>query len=78
VVVNQMPTHPGREFYTVQHIGVAYCAYRVAAEDALPAALAPLGYELVDRWEDPSRRTAVPYHDAASPIAYSGYYLRRR
>lgn len=77
VVVNQTPTHPGREFFTVQHIGVAYCPYRVAAEDAIPAGLAPLGYTLVDQWNDPSRRTAVPYETGASEIAYTGYYLRR-
>ena len=37
-----------------------------------------MGYELVDRWDDPSRHTAVPYEEAGAPIAYTGYYLRRR
>ena len=77
VVVNQLPVHPGRGFVTLQNIGVAFCPYRVAAADALPAALAGLGYELVDRWEDPSRRTAVPYHAETTPIEYTGYYFRR-
>jgi putative methyltransferase (TIGR04325 family) len=77
LVVNQMPTHPSRGFVTLQNIGVAICPYRIAAVDALPAALRPLGYELVDQWDDPSRRTAVPYESDAGPIAYTGYYFRR-
>lgn len=78
VIVNQTPTHTGREFFTLQNIGVAICPYRIARVEAIPESLGALGYELVDQWEDPSRRTAVPYHPALSPIAYSGYYLRRR
>lgn len=78
IIVNQTPTHPKREFYTLQNIGVAYCPYRIAAHDALPDALAPLGYDLVDSWEDPMRRTVVPYHPESGPIAYSGYYFRLR
>ncbi|GJG89226.1 hypothetical protein tb265_44070 [Gemmatimonadetes bacterium T265] len=78
VIINQMPTHPGREFVTLQNIGVAFCPYRVGRADAVPEALGRLGYELVDAWEDPSRRTGVPYRPDASPVAYSGYYLRLR
>lgn len=76
LVVNQMPTHPERTFVTLQHIGTSVCPYRIAARDALPAALGALGYALVDRWEDPSRRTAVPHEPAGAPIAYTGYYFR--
>jgi putative methyltransferase (TIGR04325 family) len=78
VVVNQMPTHPTRTFVTLQNIGVGLCPYRVSAIDALPDALAPLGYALVDRWNDPARTTAVPYHPETVPIEYTGYYFRRR
>jgi putative methyltransferase (TIGR04325 family) len=78
LVINQTPTHAEREFYTLQNIGVAICAYRIAARGGLSAALARLGYETVDYWEDPTRHTPVPYHPEASPVAYSGYYLRRR
>lgn len=77
IVVNQTPTHPEREFVTLQNIGVAFCPYRVTAVDGLAERLAPLGYTLVDRWEDPARRTAVPYHAEAGPVAYTGYYFRR-
>ncbi len=77
VLINQTPTHAGGGFVTLQNIGVAFCAYRVAAAGALPDALGRLGYALVDQWEDPVRRTALPYHPDVGPIAYSGYYLRR-
>ncbi len=78
VIINQMPTHATREFVTLQNIGVAFCPYRVARAGAVPEALGRLGYELVDRWDDPSRRVALPYHPEASPVSYSGFYLRRR
>jgi putative methyltransferase (TIGR04325 family) len=76
VLVNQMPTHPDRTFVTLQNIGVAICPYRISAYDALPTALARLGYRLVDTWEDPSRRTSVPHEPNGGPISYTGYYLR--
>lgn len=78
LLVNQTPTTTGAEFWTVQHIGVAYCPYRIANRDALPTALAARGYELVDRWHDPSRTFRLPYEPAVGPIEYTGYYLRRR
>lgn len=78
VVVNQMPTHPGREIVTLQNIGVAICPYRLAARGALPAALDALGYELVDTWEDPTRRTALPYISAPESVLYEGYYFKLR
>lgn len=77
VVVNQMPTHATREFVTLQNIGVSFCPYRVAQIDDLPRRLAPLGYRLVDRWTDPSRRTAVPYEPDAGSVEYTGYCFRR-
>ena len=73
-----MPTHAGRELVTLQNIGVACCAYRIAARDALPAALDQLGYDLVDTWEDATRRTAVPYETQPGSIAYTGHYFRLR
>lgn len=78
ILINQMPTHATRAFVTLQNIGVAFCPYRVARVDAVPEALGRLGYDLVDRWDDPSRRVALPYHPEASPVAYTGFYLRLR
>lgn len=38
--------------------------------------MADLGYELVDAWEDPVRRTEIPYVTEPLAIPYSGFYFR--
>ena len=76
IVVNETPTHAVRDIITLQNIGVAICPYRIAQRDAIPRAITALGYTLVDRWEDPARRTDIPFVTAPSSIAYSGYYFR--
>lgn len=77
VLVNKTPTHATRSFVTLQNIGVTYCPYRIAARDELPAALAPLGYRLVDTWENADLRCEVPFEHDAGPVTYVGYALTR-
>ena len=77
VLVNMLPTCERGEFWTVQNIGVSFCAYRVARTGALVEQVAPLGYDLVDQWEEPSRTFRLPMYEQDGPIVYRGYYLRR-
>lgn len=77
VLVNKTPTHPSREFVTVQHIGVACCPYRIARADSLAEQLAPLGYRLVDDWVNADLSCSIPFQSNASPITYRGWYFRR-
>ncbi len=77
LLINETPTHASREIITLQNIGVAICPYRIARHGALVASITSLGYELVDSWEDPVRRTQIPYVTGPQEIAYSGFYFRR-
>lgn len=78
VVINETPTHEAREIITLQNIGVSICPYRIAQHESIPSAMAALGYDLVDSWEDPVRRTEIPFVTDERQIAYSGFYFRRR
>lgn len=78
VLVNKTPTHPTREFVTVQHIGFACCPYRIHARQTLPDTLAPLGYELRDVWENTDMRVNLPFERDVSPITHTGYLFRLR
>ncbi len=76
VLINETPTHASREIITLQNIGVAICPYRIARHGALVASITSLGYELVDSWEDPVRRTQIPYVTSHQEITYAGFYFR--
>jgi putative methyltransferase (TIGR04325 family) len=73
VVINKLPTHPTRDFVTVQHIGVGYCPYRITAQEAIPSQLTALGYRLRDTWTNPDLTCIVPFEENAGPITYRGY-----
>ena len=77
ILVNKLATHPRREFVTLQNIGITYCPYRISARDGFPETLAPLGYRLVDTWENPDLVCRVPFHADAGPISYVGYLFER-
>jgi putative methyltransferase (TIGR04325 family) len=78
VLINETPTHADREIITLQNIGVSICPYRIAKHGSILSSMAALGYELVDSWEDPVRRTGIPYVTEPNEIAYSGFYFRSR
>jgi putative methyltransferase (TIGR04325 family) len=78
VLINETPTHPEQQFITLQNIGVSICAYRIAHHGSIVGPMIELGYDLVDSWEDPVRRTGIPYVTGPHDIAYSGFYFRRR
>ncbi len=78
VLINETPTHDQREIITLQNIGVAICPYRIARFGDVVASMEAIGYELLDSWEDPTRRTQIAYVTGANEIAYSGFCFRRR
>lgn len=77
LLLNSVPIHMRRSFFTVQNIGVACCPYRVTAEREFLGGLAALGYELIDRWENPQRSCTVPFHPELSLDRYFGFAFRR-
>ncbi len=76
VLINETPTHAEREIITLQNIGVSICPYRITRHGSIPMSMADLGYDLVDSWEDPVRRTEIPFVTGEKEIAYSGFYFR--
>jgi putative methyltransferase (TIGR04325 family) len=77
LLLNSVPIHMRRSFFTVQNIGVACCPYRVTAEREFLGGLAALGYELMDRWENPQRSCMVPFHPDLSLDRYFGFAFRK-
>jgi putative methyltransferase (TIGR04325 family) len=77
LLVNLMPLHETLGYYTVQGLGTAFCPYRIAAAGEFLASFEPLGYRLVDTWENPDKRCHIPFHPSHSLDRYHGFHFRR-
>jgi len=81
VIVNLTPLHlldnGGRDYFTLQSIGTAFCPYRIAAYGQFLAGYTRLGYQIVDRWQNPDKRCRIALEPAHSVDGYHGFYLRR-
>ena len=76
LLVNLTPMHAQSGFFTLQHIGVAICPYRISGLRDFLAEIAALGYVLEDHWHDPERRVNVPFHPACEVDRYHGFCFR--
>lgn len=76
VLVNLLPLHPERSYWTVQSIGTAFCPYRVQRDREFFDGLATLGYQLEDRWENLEKRCWVAFDPAHSLDRYHGAAFR--
>jgi putative methyltransferase (TIGR04325 family) len=77
VLLNQTPMHPGKGYFTLQHIGIAICPYRVMAAPGFLADMQALGYRVVEHWEAYERHIRVPFEPQCSIDCYRGFYFRR-
>lgn len=77
VLVNLTPMHPSRTYFTLQHIGIAICPYRVSAVPEFTAAMQALGYVVVDAWASRERNVRVPFRPECDIDSYHGFYFRR-
>lgn len=77
MIINRLPLHPTRSFFTLQSIGTAYCPYRVLSEKAFVDEVAALGYSLVDRWRVPDLACEIPFEPEHSFAGYQGFYVHR-
>ncbi len=77
LIVNRIPIHPSKSFFTLQSIGTAYCPYRVQSEQDFLGEVTALGYELVDRWPVPDLACVIPFEPAFSFSGYQGFYFKR-
>jgi putative methyltransferase (TIGR04325 family) len=78
VIVNGLPLHATRSFFTLQSIGTSFCPYRIQAEPEFLASLERVGYSVEDRWENPEKSCEIPFHPEESLDRYHGFLLRRR
>ncbi|MDQ3287456.1 MAG: methyltransferase, TIGR04325 family [Pseudomonadota bacterium] len=77
VLVNLLPMHPTRGYFTLQNMGFAICPYRVMAAQDFIDAMAELGYSVIDRWDILDRNIHVPFEPQCTIGRYTGMYLRR-
>ncbi len=77
LLVNLTPMHPSLSFFTLQHIGIAVCPYRVTAVPKFLFDIRALGYRLNVRWDHPERSVRVPFHPDYSIDRYHGFHFFR-
>lgn len=77
VLINRVPMHPIRSYFTLQNMGFAICPYRVSALPDFIAAMETLGYSLIDHWKLRERELHVPFEPSCSIDSYHGLYFRR-
>jgi putative methyltransferase (TIGR04325 family) len=76
VLINLLPLHPTETYYTVQNIGVAFCAYRIESLPQFIAAMRAAGYHLHDRWENLEKRCEIPFSAPGYSLdRYYGFYF---
>lgn len=76
VLVNLVPMHPTRSYFTLQNIGKAVLPYRVMAVPEFIAAMEALGYVKQDEWHSAERHLRVPFEPAYDVEDYSGFHFR--
>lgn len=77
MIVNAVPLHRERTFYTINAIGTAFCPYRVQSEPSFLSEAAQLGYRLRDRWVDTAKQVALPFSPGHDVPHYSGFCFDR-
>jgi putative methyltransferase (TIGR04325 family) len=75
IIVNLLPVHDEEEFYTLQNIGFSFCPYHIFKKEEFVNSVKNLGYEIVDKWENPEKKCKIPFHEQHSLEHYSGFYF---
>lgn len=78
VLVNLLPLHPERAYWTLQSIGTAYCPYRIQRTADFFGAIEALGYERLETWENLDKSCWVAYDPEHSLDRYHGAAFRLR
>ena len=73
IIVNITPIHSTREFFTVNSIGTAFCAYRVQTQSSLVRQLMSLGYTMKDNWINRGKEMRLPLDPDLSLDHYRGF-----
>lgn len=78
VLVNLVPMHPSRGYFTLQNIGRAVLPYRVSAIPEFVSAMEAQGYEKLDQWHSEERFLRIPFEPGCHIDGYEGFAFRRR
>lgn len=78
VLINLVPMHPERSYFTIQNFGIVASPYRVESAPAFVQAMETLGYELVDRWETLERHLRIPFRPDCDIDRYYGFCFRHK
>ena len=73
LLLNLLPLHPDKSFYTLQSIGISYCPYRVMQFGEFVKGLTQLGYVQRDAWENPDKRCIIQFEPEYSIDRYYGF-----
>ncbi len=77
LLLNMLPIHPTQQYYTLQNIVTAYCAYRIDSRERFVNALAELGYALRDEWQNAEKSCHIAYEPAHSLDHYKGFLFEQ-
>jgi putative methyltransferase (TIGR04325 family) len=78
LVLNLLPLHPTKSFYTLQSIGLAYCPYKLVQFGEFVKGLTQLGYVQRDAWENPDKRCTIAFDPEHSIDRYYGFVFQAK
>ncbi|TXH46296.1 MAG: methyltransferase, TIGR04325 family [Burkholderiaceae bacterium] len=73
IVVNTTAIHPTRDFFTLNSIGTAFCAYRVQSRDRFVDSVLAQGYTLRDEWRNIGKQLRLPFSPGHGLEDYKGF-----
>ena len=78
VLLNKVPLHRERSYWTLQNFGNAVSPYRIYKEDEFLGYFEKAGYVLRDRWAVPELSCAIPFHPREYVKEFAGMYWERK
>jgi putative methyltransferase (TIGR04325 family) len=73
LIINTLPLHADKSFFTLNSIGTAYCPYRVQSVAEFVEGVCALGYQVVDRWIDTTKQVLLPFEPGFDIPHYTGF-----
>lgn len=73
IVVNTTAIHETRDYFTLNSIGTAFCAYRVQSRGRFVTAVLEQGYTLRDQWRNIGKPLRLPFSPGFGLEDYAGF-----
>jgi len=77
ILLNKVPLHRERNYWTLQNFGSAVSPYRIYKENEFLGYFEKAGYVLRDRWSVPELSCAIPFHPRELVAEFTGLYWER-